>query len=224
MNLLPRCQRCKLLRPIDPPIILGTGLNYHKHATECGLAVPDVPVLAFVKPPSAAQHPNLPIMIPACCDPETPEVDWEVELAIVIGGGGRPCKSVTEEAAMDFVLGYTVANDVSARLVASTPWGHDAGNPRREDPSLPPAAAGRVDAATATRIKSASTRNPTPGADSIGRTQVHKIGDKDECRLYEGVSAACKEFPLSLRCASLMLARSSAIDGVALDGREGGSR
>ena len=121
MNLLPRCQRCKLLRPIDPPIILGTGLNYHKHATECGLAVPDVPVLAFVKPPSAAQHPNLPIMIPACCDPETPEVDWEVELAIVIGGGGRPCKSVTEEAAMDFVLGYTVANDVSARLWQTDP-------------------------------------------------------------------------------------------------------
>ena len=113
----------QLLRPIDPPIILGTGLNYHKHAAECGLPVPDFPILAFVKPPSAAQHPHLPIMIPACCDLERPEVDWEVELAIVVGSGpgGRPCKSVTEEAALDYVLGYTAANDVSARLWQTDP-------------------------------------------------------------------------------------------------------
>ena len=116
---MPLRKSCKLLRPIDPPIILGTGLNYHKHAIECGLAVPDVPVLAFIKPPSAAQHPNRPIMIPACCNPEIPEVDWEVELAIVIGRGGdgdEVCKSVPENSAMNFVLGYTVANDISARL------------------------------------------------------------------------------------------------------------
>ena len=103
---------CSLMAPIDPPIILATGLNFHHHAAECGLPVPKSPILAFLKQPTAVQHPGLPIVIPAVCDPDTPEVDWEVELAVVIGSH---CKDATVENALDYVLGYTCANDISAR-------------------------------------------------------------------------------------------------------------
>ena len=103
----------QLRTPVDPAIIIGTGLNYKKHAEECGLDTPEFPMLAFFKQPGAAQDPFGPIEIPACCDPAVPEVDWEVELAVVIG---KPCKDVAPEDAEDYILGYTCANDVSARL------------------------------------------------------------------------------------------------------------
>jgi 2-keto-4-pentenoate hydratase/2-oxohepta-3-ene-1,7-dioic acid hydratase in catechol pathway len=113
LNRTVKIRREQIRSPIDPPIILGTGLNYKRHAAECGLAIPEVPILAFFKQPTAVQHPFLPIKIPACCDPTRPEVDWEVELAIIIG---KQCKDVSTDDAMKHVLGYTVANDVSARL------------------------------------------------------------------------------------------------------------
>ena len=75
----------QLRAPVAPPIVLGTGLNYRRHATECGLPLPEWPMLAFVKPPATVIAPGDTIEIPACCDPKTPEVDWEVELAVVIG-------------------------------------------------------------------------------------------------------------------------------------------
>lgn len=99
----------RLLAPLDPPVIYGIGLNYRRHAAESNMAVPERPVV-FFKAPSALQHPDGPIEIPT--QMASGEVDYEVELAIVIG---KTCKNATRETAMDYVLGYTVANDVSAR-------------------------------------------------------------------------------------------------------------
>jgi 2-keto-4-pentenoate hydratase/2-oxohepta-3-ene-1,7-dioic acid hydratase in catechol pathway len=99
----------QLLAPISPPIIIGTGLNYHKHAVECNLPPPDYPILAFFKSRKSVQHPGLPIAIPSCCGNE---IDWEIELAVVLK---KDCKNCTTENAMSHVLGYTVANDISAR-------------------------------------------------------------------------------------------------------------
>ena len=114
----------QVMSPLDPPVFLGTGLNYRRHAEECGLAAPTVPILAFVKQSTALQHPGMPVIIPRCCDPAVPEVDWEVELAVVVGRHRRTgalCKDATMDDALDYVLGYTVANDVSARLWQTDP-------------------------------------------------------------------------------------------------------
>ncbi|MBI1375058.1 MAG: 5-carboxymethyl-2-hydroxymuconate isomerase [Phycisphaera sp.] len=101
----------RLLCPVDPRAILCIGLNYRAHAEETGAAIPERPVL-FMKNPAAANHPGAPIVMPpSCMDPM--QVDWEVELAVIIGP--EPIKDVSVDAALDGVLGYTVANDVSAR-------------------------------------------------------------------------------------------------------------
>lgn len=100
----------RLLPPIEPAAIFCIGLNYHKHAAEVGAPVPKLPVV-FMKPPSAVAGAWDHIVIPQVCA-EKPEVDYEVELAVVIG---RPCKNVSEVEALNYVLGYTVANDVTAR-------------------------------------------------------------------------------------------------------------
>ncbi len=106
----------KLLVPLQPSAILCIGLNYRRHANEFGAEPPARPVL-FMKNPAAVTHPDSPIVIPAVC-PE-PEVDFEIELAVVIG---RPARNVSPEEALDYVFGYTVANDVSARR-----WQKEAG-------------------------------------------------------------------------------------------------
>ena len=95
--------------PIVPTTILGIGLNYRRHAEESGARVPDYPVL-FFKGPNAVQHPNQPIVLPTALKSE--KVDYECELAVVIG---RTCKNVSCDEALDYVLGYSCANDVSAR-------------------------------------------------------------------------------------------------------------
>lgn len=97
----------KLLAPIAPPNILGIGLNYRRHAEESGMTPPERPLL-FLKPTSTLAHPGDPIIHPGV----TAELDYECELAVVIG---RPAKNVSEADALDHVLGYTCANDVSAR-------------------------------------------------------------------------------------------------------------
>ncbi len=102
-------QTGKLLAPIQPTQILCIGLNYAKHAAESGAQVPERPVL-FVKGINALQNPGDPIEIPTHLASD--EVDYECELAVVIG---KPCKNVSRENALDYVLGYTCANDVSAR-------------------------------------------------------------------------------------------------------------
>lgn len=100
----------RVLAPLEPRAILCIGLNYRDHARETGQALPQRPVL-FMKNPAAVQHPGAPILLPPEMV-ERPEVDFEVELAAVIG---RDATRVPAGRALDHVLGYTVANDVSAR-------------------------------------------------------------------------------------------------------------
>ena len=99
----------KLLAPIVPTQILCIGLNYRKHAEETGGKFPERPIL-FVKGINTLAHPGDPIELPRAL--RSDEVDYECELAVVIG---KPAKNVSQENALDYVLGYTCANDVSAR-------------------------------------------------------------------------------------------------------------
>ena len=99
----------RLLAPVEPRQILCIGLNYRQHAAETGAKIPEFPIL-FFKGVNAAQDPGGPIVIPGHL--QSAEVDYECELAVVIG---RACKNVSRERALDHVLGYTCANDVSAR-------------------------------------------------------------------------------------------------------------
>ena len=99
----------RLLTPVAVTSILGIGLNYRRHAEETNAKIPEYPIL-FMKTPGAAQAPGAPIVIPRHLASE--EVDYEAELGVVIG---RVCKNVPRERALDYVLGYTCANDVSAR-------------------------------------------------------------------------------------------------------------
>lgn len=104
-----RVEVTHLLAPVQPVAFFCIGLNYRKHAEEGGKPVPEHPVL-FMKSPAALQHPGEPILLPTHL-PST-EVDYEGELAVVIG---KRCKNVSKARALDYVLGYTCANDVSAR-------------------------------------------------------------------------------------------------------------
>ncbi len=98
----------RLLAPVPhPPQFVGVGLNYRDHAEEAGMAVPESPV-TFPFLPSAVTNPGDPIEIPSF----TVEVDWEVELGVVIGTGGR---DISKSEALGRVAGYVLVNDVSAR-------------------------------------------------------------------------------------------------------------
>lgn len=99
----------KLLAPVVPAQILCIGLNYKRHAEETKAKMPERPIL-FVKGINTVQNPGDPIEIPTAM--ASHEVDYECELAVVIG---KACKNVKREDALDYVLGYTCANDVSAR-------------------------------------------------------------------------------------------------------------
>jgi 2-keto-4-pentenoate hydratase/2-oxohepta-3-ene-1,7-dioic acid hydratase in catechol pathway len=99
----------KLLAPVQPSSIICIGLNYRKHAEETGAKFPEYPVV-FFKGVNTLQHPGEPILLPTHL--KSDEVDYECELAVVIG---RASKNVSRERALDFVLGYTCCNDVSAR-------------------------------------------------------------------------------------------------------------
>lgn len=104
-----RAHVAKLLAPVVPTQILCIGLNYRQHAEETKAKIPERPIL-FVKGLNALQHPGDPIFIPQHL--RSDEVDYECELAVVIG---RACKNVSRANALGYVLGYTCANDVSAR-------------------------------------------------------------------------------------------------------------
>lgn len=100
----------KLLAPIRPTAVLCIGLNYRHHAEETGIKIPQYPVL-FMKNPAAVQNPGDPIVLPpSCMNPL--QADYEAELAAVIG---KAAKNVSASDALGYVLGYTAANDVSAR-------------------------------------------------------------------------------------------------------------
>lgn len=105
-----RAQVANLLAPVEPTVIVCIGLNYRQHAAEMGMPIPPYPVL-FMKNTGSVNHPNAPIVVPACCR-QGPELDYEVELAVVIG---RTARNVGASKALDYVFGYTVANDVTAR-------------------------------------------------------------------------------------------------------------
>lgn len=99
----------KMLAPIQPTAIIGIGLNYRFHAEETRSAIPEHPIV-FMKLPHAVQHPGDPILLPTHLPSD--RVDYECELAVIIG---KPAKNVRKENALEYVLGYTCANDVSAR-------------------------------------------------------------------------------------------------------------
>lgn len=99
----------KRLAPILPSNIIGIALNYRQHAEESGKGVPERPVW-FMKPTGALQHPDDPIVLPSAAGSQ--KVDFEGELAVVVG---KSCKNVSKEEALSYILGYTIANDVSAR-------------------------------------------------------------------------------------------------------------
>jgi 2-keto-4-pentenoate hydratase/2-oxohepta-3-ene-1,7-dioic acid hydratase in catechol pathway len=102
--------KADVLAPLRPGKIVAIGLNYADHVRETGLEAPKAP-LVFAKFPGSVTGPSAPIALPRVA-PE--QVDWEVELAVVIG---RRMRDVAVEHALEHVLGYTVANDVSARDV-----------------------------------------------------------------------------------------------------------
>jgi 2-keto-4-pentenoate hydratase/2-oxohepta-3-ene-1,7-dioic acid hydratase in catechol pathway len=97
----------KLLTPLIPTDILCIGLNYRDHAAEGGFELPKVPML-FIKASGTLSNPGDPILIPL----RSTMIDYEAELVVVIG---KDAKNVKRENALDYVLGYTAGNDVSAR-------------------------------------------------------------------------------------------------------------
>jgi len=90
-----------------PSKIICIGLNYRDHAAESNMAIPESPVI-FSKFPTCVIAPGEPVVVPSTSQ----QVDYEAELAVVIG---RRAKNVKASRALDYVLGYTAFNDVSAR-------------------------------------------------------------------------------------------------------------
>jgi len=99
--------RVRLLAPVLPGKIVAVGRNYADHAREHGAEVPEMPLI-FMKPSSSVVGPDEPIVLP----PQSHQVEHEAELAIVIGRKGR---WINPSDADNYILGYTAANDVTAR-------------------------------------------------------------------------------------------------------------
>jgi 2-keto-4-pentenoate hydratase/2-oxohepta-3-ene-1,7-dioic acid hydratase in catechol pathway len=102
-------ENIRVLAPIpDPGMVLSVGMNYHEHLKEMKTPVPEKPA-AFTKSVASIIGSGDPIKVP----PSAPDMlDWEGEFSVVIG---RPCHRVSKERALDYVAGYTLVNDVSAR-------------------------------------------------------------------------------------------------------------
>lgn len=97
----------RLLAPCVPSKVVGIGLNYRRHADELGFKPPERPIL-FLKPPTTVVGPGDPVLYPEL----SRQVEYEGELAVVIG---REARHVSPEDAPRYILGYTCANDVTAR-------------------------------------------------------------------------------------------------------------
>jgi 2-keto-4-pentenoate hydratase/2-oxohepta-3-ene-1,7-dioic acid hydratase in catechol pathway len=98
----------RLVAPVLPRSkVVGVGRNYREHAAELGNEVPEEPLL-FLKPNTAVIGPGEPIVLPH----QSEDVHHEAELAVVIG---RICRDVPLERVPEVILGYTCANDVTAR-------------------------------------------------------------------------------------------------------------
>lgn len=107
----------KLVAPIPrPPKIICIGLNYRDHAIESNMPIPETPTV-FCKFPTAVLAPGAPIVLPKA----STRPDYEAELAVVVGKGGR---YIPETQWRDHVFGYTIFNDVSARdfQMATSQW------------------------------------------------------------------------------------------------------
>jgi len=102
----------RLLAPSAPSKIICVGRNYVEHAKEHGAEVPKIPLL-FLKPPSSVIAPGESILLP----PQSAQVEHEAELVAVVGKRGR---NVTAESARDYIMGYTIGNDVTARDLQKT--------------------------------------------------------------------------------------------------------
>jgi len=104
---------CRLLAPCCPSKIVCVGRNYRDHARELGNDIPTEPLL-FLKPPSSLLNPGDPILIP----PQSKRVDYEGELAVVMGAR---CSRLSEgEDIRPYIFGYTCLNDVTARDLQKT--------------------------------------------------------------------------------------------------------
>lgn len=101
----------RLLAPSLPSKVVAVGLNYRDHAEELGLSLPEEPIL-FMKPPSSVIGPGDSIIMP----PQSARVDYEAELAVVIG---KTARNVPRQDAREFIVGYTCLNDVTARDLQS---------------------------------------------------------------------------------------------------------
>lgn len=99
--------RAKLLAPCKPSKIVAVGLNYRDHAHELGFPIPENPII-FLKPPTAIIGPGDRIVVPAMSS----RIDYEAELGVVIRNATA---HVSPEEASAHILGYTCANDVTAR-------------------------------------------------------------------------------------------------------------
>ncbi|MBI4188490.1 MAG: fumarylacetoacetate hydrolase family protein [Chloroflexi bacterium] len=106
-----RLNEVKLLSPCVPSKIVAIGLNYRTHAEEVKATLPEVPLL-FLKPPTAVIGPDDDILYPAMSH----QVDYEGELGVVIK---KTARQVSAAKALDYVLGYTCFNDVTARDLQS---------------------------------------------------------------------------------------------------------
>jgi 2-keto-4-pentenoate hydratase/2-oxohepta-3-ene-1,7-dioic acid hydratase in catechol pathway len=100
-------ENVRLLAPSQPSKIICVGRNYAEHAKELGNDVPKIPLI-FLKPPSSIINPGEAILLP----PQSQQVEHEAELVAVIGKRGR---NITTEEARNYILGYTIGNDVTAR-------------------------------------------------------------------------------------------------------------
>lgn len=111
----------RLLPPVLPNKVVAIGRNYAEHAAELGNEVPDVPVV-FFKPSTTVVGPGDPVVYPSFSS----ELHHEAELAVVIG---RMCHQVPRERVADVILGFTCANDVTARDVQrrEKQWGRAKG-------------------------------------------------------------------------------------------------
>jgi len=98
----------RLLAPVEPPNVIALGLNYRRHAQESNMQVPGHPQM-FLKATTSVIGPEDAIALPGMAPDE---VDYEAEICIVMG---KPAKNVPMADALDYVLGYTCGNDVSAR-------------------------------------------------------------------------------------------------------------
>jgi 2,4-diketo-3-deoxy-L-fuconate hydrolase len=182
------------------------GLNYSDHAAESGLAVPTEP-LVFMKAPSAICGPNDDTIMPVGCT----QLDWEVELGIVIG---RQARNVSQDAALDHVFGYVLLNDVSERAFQfqSSQWdkgkGCDSFGPvgpfvARKEHIADPMALNLWLSVNGERRQDGNTRTMVFGISEIvsyvSRFMTLQPGDIIATGTPPGVGMGCKPSPIWLK-------------------------